>query len=345
MTQGPSQNFVGGNTHMPVGTPRRRASGGEVLLNLAVAGGFLVALAGAVFLIAAGAGAMKWESRSEVRLVGYICLALVLTLGPIALLLARAIGKMGGGRAELEARVSELGRAVRALSDQAVLSDDARRLLNRRGERELLCRAIEEDIAAEDWDAAIVLCTELADRFGYRAEAEQFRTQIDKARSVVQERRVADAIAQLDGLIVQRKWDQALKDAARITRLYPDSPRSEGLRTRVERARAVYKADLERRFLDAAGQDRVEEAMELLRELDAYLSDTEAAPYREVARGVIGKARENLGVQFKIAVQDRQWVSAAAIGRRIVNEFPNTRMAAEVREHLDGILVKANGGV
>src|SRR5690606_40625099 len=107
----------------------------------------------------------------------------------------------------------------------------------------------------------------------------------------------------------------ALREAARIRRLFPDSPRVENLRARVEQARGVYKADLERRFLEAAQESRVEDAMELLKELDTYLTETEAAPYREVARGVIGKARENLGAQFKLAVQDRRWAAAAAIGR------------------------------
>jgi hypothetical protein len=110
----------------------------------------------------------------------------------------------------------------------------------------------------------------------------------------------------------------------------------------VDNARGVYKADLERRFLDAAGQDHIEEALGLLKELDGYLTESDAEPFREVARGVIGKARENLGAQFKIAVRDRQWSTAAAVGRRIINEFPNTRMATEVRDMLDGILARAN---
>jgi hypothetical protein len=41
-------------------------------------------------------------------------------------------------------------------------------------------------------------------------------------------------------------------------------------------------------------------------------------------------------------VRDRQWGAAAAIGRRIINEFPNTRMAHEVRSVLDGVLARAN---
>lgn len=241
-------------------------------------------------------------------------------------------------------RLEMLNESIRGLREQSALSDDARRVLNRQTERTLLCRAIEEDIGAQAWDAATVLCEELSERFGYRADAEEFRARIDLSRAEITERRVSDNIARLDGLIVQRRWDVALREAARIRRLFPDSPRVENLRTRVEAARGVYKQDLERRFLEAAHGGRVEEAMSLLKELDSYLSEQEAEPFREVARGVISKARENLGAQFKLAVQDRQWASAAAVGRRIINEFPNTRMAQEVRSMMDGILVRANQG-
>ncbi len=325
------------NTDAPA--PRRRRNSGIGVATLLVDHG--LPMLASVLLIARGTGYFGTRpdlASVPLQAVGYGGLVLVLALAPILVRLRHQTRADGRLRREFEA----LAAAVRHLADQGVLSDDARRLLNRRAERELLCRAIEEDVASEEWDAALVLCAELANNFGYRAEAEQFRSQIEKARSVVHERKVADAIASLDGLIVQRRWEAAVLESGRIRRLFPDSPRVEGLRDRVERAKAVYKADLERRFLDAAGSDRAEEALDLLRELDGYLSETEAAPYREVARGVIGKARENLGAQFKIAVQDRQWIAAAALGRRIIAEFPNTRMAIEIRELMDSIVAKAN---
>lgn len=297
-------------------------------------------LVAAVGLILAGAGALGFAPQVEIRVAGYVGLFLFLTSAPLAWMLASR------GRADTQARltrqVEALADAVRLLHDQSALSDDARRVLNRRVERDLLCRAIEEDIQTENWDAAIVLCNELAGRFGYRAEAEEFRARIEAGRAEIQDRRVRDSIANLDGLIVQRRWDAALQEAARVQRLFPESPKVERLRERVAQARAVYKEDLERRFLDAANQSRIEEAMALLKELDLYLNETEAEEFREVARGVIGKARENLGAQFKIAVRDRRWSAAAALGRRIIAEFPNTRMAAEVRGMMDGILARAN---
>lgn len=276
------------------------------------------------------------RGNSELLLAGLIGLLGVALLAPLVAAL-RAAGRGSGAE-----RVGSAIAAMERLAEEQTLSDDARRVLNRKRERDILCRAIEEDIAAHDWDAATILVKELADRFGYRVEAEEFRQRIDRTRFETMDRKVGDAIRNLDALIVRRQWDEAAAEAARITRVFPDSPRVEGLRHRVERARERYKSDLERRFLNAAKEARVEEAHALLKELDAYLSEAEGEPYRELARGVIGQARENLGVQFKLSVQDRDWRRAAEVGERIIRDFPNTRMADEIRGMIDGIREKAS---
>lgn len=322
----------------------RNAGGRGDGLGTVIWGCYILAIAAAGALIAGGAGVGGFSPQVEVRIAGYVGLFLVLTTLPVSLLLMRsaaaARAKEQTGHV-VHPEVRALIEAIRSQGEQAALSDDARRVLNRKRERELLCAAIDEDISVEDWDAAMVLVKELADRFGYRADAEEFRQRIEQARFETVQRRVDEAVARLDGLIMQRRWEQAQVEAARIGRLYPDSPRVEGLRHRVEHARQLYKTDLERRFLLAAEEDRIQEAMELLKELDAYLTEAEAGPYREMARGVIGKARDNLGAQFKLAVQDRRWARAAEIGEQIIDQFPNSRMAVEVRGMLDGIRSRA----
>ncbi len=276
------------------------------------------------------------RSSGEWLLAGLLGVLGVLLLAPLI-----AAIRASGGSSSMP-QLLEMTTAMTRLAEEQTLSDDARRVLNRKRERDILCRAIEEDIASQEWDAAAILVKELAERFGYRFEAEQFRQRIEQARAETMDRKVGDAIRNLDALIVRRQWDQAISEAARITRIFPDSPRVDGLMHRVERARDRYKADLERRFLNAAKEGRVEEAHELLKELDSYLTEAEAEPYQELARGVIGQARENLGVQFKLAVQDRDWRRAAEVGERIIHEFPNTRMAEEIRGVIDGIREKAS---
>lgn len=305
-----------------------------------------LAAAGAVAAAMIAAGIIQSASvPAGVALIagGGVGVVIVLSLVGVVLSALRRAGDADARRFSRD--LAGLTAAIDRLVEQGALSDDARRVLNRRRERDLLNAAIEEDIAAQDWDAAMTLVRELAERFGYRADAEEFRQRIDQLRAETLQRQVVAALERLDGLIVQRRWDAALGEAARIARLYPDSPRVEGLRHRVEAARQTYKQDLERRFLFAAQNERIEEAMELLKELDAYLTETEAGPFREVARGVIGKARDNLGARFKIAVQDRRWADAVDAGERIIAEFPNSRMAAEVRGMLDSIRARVSAPV
>lgn len=295
---------------------------------LIVAWSYSIAAVLGVGLVAYGV----WEHDRTFAVLGVAALAVVGLGLPVTL--AAMTGRGGGdSRAVVE--------AVERLIEHSALSDDARRVLNRRSERHLLRQAIEEDMHHGDHEAALVLVRELAERFGYRSDAEELRARIEAARFEAVEHRITEAIARLDAQIGEKRWDEAMTEAARITRTHPDSHRVEGLRHRVERARAQYKADLERRFLLAAQQDRVDEALGLLHELDQYMTEQEAGPLQEVARGVIGKARENLGVQFRLAVQDRRWRHAAEIGDRIIAEFPNTRMAQEVRGMIDGIRSRA----
>jgi hypothetical protein len=205
----------------------------------------------------------------------------------------------------------------------------------------LLRQAIEADIAEGKYNVALTLCDEMADVFGHRNEAESFRSRIMQAR---QERFDADvhaALDHLDGLLRGRDWAAVHQEAARIRRLYHDSHLIQNLDQRILQARAEHKSELEGRFLEAAQRDDVEAAMNLLKELDRYLEPAEAERLAEVAQGVVVKHRDNLGVQFKLAVNDRRWAEAARIGETIITEFPNTKMAEEVRSMIDLLRTRA----
>ena len=302
--------------------PNNASAGLPFILSVA----WLTALAGVGLSLIATAGESSSRLTAGIVLVAVSCAVL-----PITLIGAWAIRSSAGG---MDRTLSDLAHALNTMTQEAGLSEGAKRVLHRRQERELLRRAIEQDIHDEDWDAAMVLVKELAERFGYRADAEEFRSKIERARLQTLDRQVVDSLAHLDDLIRTRNWTEAYAEAARIQRLFPESHRVDGLRERVDESRQRYRKDLERQFLVAAQREQLDEAMSLLKELDQYLTPAEAAPLEEVARGVVVKSRENLGVRFKLMVQDHQWADAVETGERIVAGFPNTRMADEVRELL-----------
>lgn len=303
-------------------------------------------LATAAWYVALAAGSLVVSVTLSPEAPGFFaalaCL-LVLGLAPIGVLsVYRTVARATGS--SMEDKIEQMVASIDQMTREQGLSEGAKRVLHRREERELLRRAIEQDIQAEDWDAAMVLVKELAERFGYRADAEEFRTRVERVRAQNLDRKVVEALTVLDDVIRSRRWAEAYAEAARIHRLYPDSHRVDGLRERVDEARQRYRTDLERRFLLAAQRNEIDQAMELLKELDQYLSPAEGEQFQEVARGVISKSRENLGVRFKLMVQDHQWRQAIDVGEQIIGEFPNTRMAQEVRDLMPVLRERASSG-
>lgn len=232
---------------------------------------------------------------------------------------------------------------TQSVNERLLLSETAKRIAYRHEDIDLLRSTIKQDIEKKDFDAAMVLVNEIGMTYGHKEEAEEYREHIVIARTTELEEKVQKALSKLDEMLAAHKFEDASNEAQKIHRLYSHSPHVHGVQRKVTHAREQYKHDLEREFLEAARVDNVDRAVELLKELDKYLGEEEAAPFRETARGVIGKQRENLGVQFKIAVHDKEWVRSVAVGEQIIREFPNSRMADEVRGMLDLLRERAAG--
>ena len=232
---------------------------------------------------------------------------------------------------------------TQSVNERLLLSETAKRIAYRHEDIDLLRSTIKQDIEKKDFDAAMVLVNEIGMTYGHKEEAEEYREHIVIARTAELEEKVQKALGKLDEMLAAHRFEDASNEAQKIYRLYSDSPHVHGVQRKVTHAREQYKHDLEREFLEAARVDNVDRAVELLKELDKYLGEEEAAPFRETARGVIGKQRENLGVQFKIAVHDKEWVRSVAVGEQIIREFPNSRMADEVRGMLDLLRERAAG--
>lgn len=294
---------------------------------------FLLMLAGSIWMIVQGVLIFRASSYHDGTLLGLGILAVILTasLYMLVIVLSKIANRPTSGG----------GQSLDSLREALMLSDTAKRILYRERDRQALRKAIREDIDKRDYEAALTLVSQMGQVYGYRLEAEQFRSEIEAARAAEQEKKIDDAIRSIDLMISRHEFEKAILEAGRIERVYAESDRVQNLRKRVRDARDRYKHELERKFLEAAGRDDIEVAMELMKELDKYLTEGEAAPFLETARGVIGKKRQNLGVQFKLAVHDKEWTAAVRVGEQIIREFPNSKMGEEVRGMLDVLRQRA----
>ncbi len=291
---------------------------------------FLLAGLGLLVFVAINAILNNSWTATDAQFLGLGLLCVLLPAGAYAI--------VTGGQNHVNHEVLDL---LRSINDRLLVSEIAKEARSRETDRNALRQAVKDEIQRKDFEAALVLVEQLSKSFGYVREAEEFRDEIVQARHHEMGSRVSEALQGLEKLINLHSWEPAAREANKIQRLFPDSERSKGLLQRVRDKRDEYKMDLERKFLEAAGRDDVETAWELFKEMDGYLTEAEAEPLRETARGVVGKKRQNLGVQFKLAVQDKEWTLAVRVGEQIVREFPNTKMADEVRVLLDRMRANA----
>lgn len=305
--------------------PRRSTNGTVIVISVVYAA--LAVAAGAMLALGLVRDQQVWT------IGGLFGVILVAVNAPVAILMGVIVRRIRA--------TGLVNRTLTQIQEHSMLSDNAKRVLFRDREVLMLRNAIEDDIARGDHDAAITLCNEMANLFGYREEAEAFRSRIVQARQQQYELEVQAAVDQLDAALTGHDWASVHQQAARIRRLFPESHLVGDLDRRIQHARGEHKQALEARFLEAADQDDPRAAMALLRQLDRYLTRDEAERLTEVAQGVVTRYRGSLGAEFRRAVGEHRWADAAQVGETIIADYPNTQMANEVRSMLEVLRSKA----
>ena len=282
-----------------------------------------------------GLGVLVAVTQQDYVLLGLGVVAVAVPASAAAIGQKLSVGGTGG-------RAEQVG-LLRAISQRVELSDLQRRMVDRQRDRQSLRQAIQEDIEKQDYEAALALVDEMADQFGYIEESEKYRQQIIDARARQREELIVKSVEHIHDVCARYDWPRAAREVDRLRRLFPEDARIAALPRHVEQARDDHKRELEREFLRAAEVSDNEKAMALLKELDTYLTPQEAEAYLETARGVVGQARENTAVRFRMAVSDRDWIEAVNVGEQIIRDFPNSKMANEARDMMDVLRERAAG--
>jgi flagellin-specific chaperone FliS len=183
----------------------------------------------------------------------------------------------------------------------------------------------------------------MANRLGYREEAQRFREEIEQSHRDAVESKVNMAIQQVEELFASCQWERARAEVRRLLSLYPAHPRVQVLPDRLEVSFTDRKELLKRQFREAAERKEVDRSIELVKELDAYLSPDEANELTETVREIFRDKLDNLTVQFELAVHEHRWMRAVDIAKQIMSEYPNTRRAQELRDGVFESLLKRAG--
>ena len=161
------------------------------------------------------------------------------------------------------------------------------------------------------------------------------RAEADGYRNATDQERVNKVIEHIEKLFERYDWARASLQIERLIRMAPNSEKAKAMRQKLLDKKEERKKILLNAWDDAVKRQATDRSLEILRELDMYLTPNEGLALQEAARDVFRNKLHNLGVQFSIAISGKQWDRALKTGREITRDFPNSRMAEEIREKWD----------
>jgi len=304
----------------------------------------VVALIGAACAIGAGVLGFAANSSTWLFVVGGAMLLVVLTLAtlmPLLLKIEATLTRNLHQLHSLEESLSKQNTFLNSIEENTRISDAAKGLAQRDQELDSLRDAIRREIQLRRWETALNLVSEMEQRFGYRDEAESLREELDEARSAAVVMKLDRIVEHIGKLLQTHDWDQASAEIDRMATALPGNTKTQTLRDRLSKLKDKRKAELRLEWDEAVRRSDTDHAIDVLRELDSYLSSSEAQELQASARDVFKEKLLQLGVQFRFAVTEKRWQDALTIGLNLVSEFPNARMANEVREALGTLRERA----
>ncbi len=241
----------------------------------------------------------------------------------------------------LDDRLQQISIMLNLISEQQLLSDRAKAVAFREKDSDALRRAIQEEIAKGNWEAANNLVNEMESSFGFKQEADRFRAEVERSRREQEQKIISEVMANIDRAVRGERWIEAHEEAQKLQAQFPGHEQVQQLPAEIERRRQEHKQRLIESWHDAVARKDVDGSIEILKQLDLYLTPAEAADLQETARTVFKEKLNLLRLQFAAAVQDHRWHEAVDLGEQITRDFPNTRIAQEVSEKMDTLRQRA----
>lgn len=282
----------------------------------------------------------EWAASKDIAWAVFL-LALVAGAGGIALMVmsyyeraSQNLSSIVDNMRRLLSGQTQNEAILTQVSENLLLSDAVKSIAFREKDQTVLVDAIHQDIQMEKWASAELLINDLATRFGSNEDAVRLRAEMESYKNATLQEKIDKSITRIESLWSIHHYTEAIKQANALIKIFPENERVKNLASETQQKREQHKMELLARWDETVKNNKIDEGVELLEQLDNYLTPTEAAALEESARGVFKAKLHNLGVQFSKYVTEKKWDMALSVGKEIVEEFPNSRMAQEVRDKL-----------
>jgi len=215
------------------------------------------------------------------------------------------------------------------------VSDAAKTIAFRDADIQTLREAVFDKLQQQEFAAAEEIINEIAKRPQYKQLAEQLRVQTSRYHDATDQERLNQVITHINKLLDECQWARAGAQIEGLIKANPDNEQAKAMRQVLLDKKQERKRILLAAWDDAIQNRETDRSLEILKELDQYLTPNEGLALQEAARDVFRTKLHNLGVQFSISVTEKRWVDALEIGRHIIEDFPNSKMSEEIRSKLD----------
>ena len=236
---------------------------------------------------------------------------------------------------EVTGAMEKIHAGLTQINHSTRISETAKAIAFRDVDRQSLREAVLEKLQQQDFDAAQQIIDEIARRPEYQELAEQLRTQVEEYHTATDQERINQATAHIEKLFNNCHWARASAQIEGLIKAHPDNEQIKSMRQILLDKKQERKKILLAAWDDAVRGQETDRSLDILKELDLYLTPNEGLALQEAARDVFRTKLHNLGVQFSIAVTEKQWTSALNIGRHIIKDFPNSKMSEEIHGKLD----------
>ena len=234
-------------------------------------------------------------------------------------------------------RLDQMAILLNLMSEQQLLSDRAKSIAYREKDRSALRRAVQEEMARHDWDAASSLVDEMERAFGIKSEALRLRDEINEHRQELARKQITEVVQMIDKHTRAEQWNAALREADKLMKQFPDNEQVKNLPHEIDNRRLAHKKHLLQNWHEAVARHDNDASIEILKQLDPYLTPVEAAAMQESVRSVFKEKLHDLGAQFAAAIKENRLADAVSVGETIMKDFPNSRIAQEVHDNMTAI--------
>jgi len=236
---------------------------------------------------------------------------------------------------ELTNALGKISSGLTQINHSTRVSETAKAIAFRDADRQSLREAVFDKLQQQDFSEAEEIINEIAKRPEYKELTEQLRAQTNRYHDATDHERLSQVMAHINKLLDDCQWGRASAQIEGLIKANPENEQAKAMRQNLLDKKQERKRILLAVWDDAIQNQETDRSLEILKELDQYLTPNEGLALQEAARDVFRTKLHNLGVQFAIAVTEKKWVGALDVGQHIIADFPNSKMSEEIRSKLD----------